>query len=155
MQQSLDFLKVCEVTLSYSHKVAFKDRPKISDSKSAYDVLIQLYPSGQIELKEFFYVIFLNKANQVTGFHKMSEGGIAGTVVDMRLIFAAAVKQLACAMILSHNHPSGNLQPSAADLALTKRAKQCGEILDIAVLDHIIVTPSNGYYSFADEGMMF
>jgi DNA repair protein RadC len=154
MQQSIDFLKVCEVTLSYSHKVPAKDRPKISDSKSAYNVLIQLYPPEQIELKEFFYVIFLNKANQVTGYHKLSEGGIASTVVDMRLLFSAALKQLACAMILSHNHPSGNLQPSAADKELTDRAKQCGNILDIAVLDHIIITSDNGYYSFADEGRM-
>ena len=154
MQQSIDLLKVCEVTLCYSHKVPAKDRPKISNSRNAYDILMQVYPAHQIALKEFFYVLFVNKANQVIGYHKLSEGGISATLVDIRLLFSAALKQLACGIILSHNHPTGTLEPSAADIELTRRIKEAGKILDIAILDHIILTPDNGYFSFADESRM-
>ena len=102
---------------------------------------------------EQFKVLLLNRANKVLGIFEVSSGGSTGTVADPKLIFAAAIKANACGIILAHNHPSGNLQPSQADIDLTKRMKEGGRLLEIQVLDHIIVT-TEGYYSFADEGIL-
>jgi DNA repair protein RadC len=85
------------------------------------------------------------------GLFHASKGGVAGTVVDLKVVFAAALKARASSMIFAHNHPSGNLLPSQADLDLTKRFKEAGKILDIQVLDHLILSPDDRYYSFADE----
>ena len=106
-----------------------------------------------MEFKEEFYVILLNRANKVLGWYKVSEGGMSGTVVDPKLIFSIALKGLACSIVLAHNHPSGNLQPSSQDITLTKRLKAAGELLEIPVLDHLILS-NEGFYSFSDEGMM-
>jgi DNA repair protein RadC len=84
----------------------------------------------------------------------VSQGGLAGTVVDPKVVFAAALKARASSLILAHNHPSGNLKPSQADTDLTNKIKQGGELLDIAILDHLILSPEGGYFSFADEGLM-
>ncbi|MDZ7650383.1 MAG: JAB domain-containing protein [Cytophagales bacterium] len=94
-----------------------------------------------------------NRANKVLGIFELSTGGVSGTVADPKLIFAAALKGAASGMILAHNHPSGNLQPSQADLDLTKKIREAGKLLEIQLLDHVIVT-SEGYYSFADEGLI-
>ena len=104
----------------------------------------------QPDLKEYFFVIFLNQENEVLGYNKLSEGGINGTVADIRLTFGMALKSLASGIILIHNHPSGNTKPSPADQRLTKRFKEAGELLEINVLDHLILTTDN-YYSFTDE----
>ncbi|MFT3902963.1 MAG: DNA repair protein RadC [Niabella sp.] len=102
---------------------------------------------------EVFAVLFLNTANKVLGFEIVSEGGIMGTVADPRIILRKALEKNAVNIILSHNHPSGNLKPSAADEQLTERIKQAAAFLEIKVLDHIIVSDS-GYYSFANEGIL-
>ena len=102
---------------------------------------------------EEFWVILLNRANAVMRKVAISQGGVAGTVADPKMIFKEALEQLASSIILVHNHPSGNRQPSAADLALTKKLRQAGEFLDLPVLDHLIYT-DRGYYSFADEGIL-
>ena len=101
---------------------------------------------------DVFVVLFLTKANQVKGLFRASKGGTCGTVVDAKIVFAAAVKAMAAAIIVAHNHPSGNLQPSQADVELTRKLKQAGEALELPVLDHLILAPYIGYYSFADEG---
>lgn len=106
-----------------------------------------------MEFKEEFYIILLNRANQVLGWYKVSEGGMSGTVVDPKLIFSIALKGLSSSLILAHNHPSSNLKPSNEDINLTKRLKEAGALLEIPVLDHLILT-TDGYYSFGDEGMM-
>ncbi len=98
-------------------------------------------------------VLLLNRANKVLGVYEVSTGGISGTVADPRLIFVAALKANACSLIISHNHPSGNLKPSRHDEELTAKIKQAGEFLDIKLLDHLIVTPE-AYYSFGDEGIL-
>jgi DNA repair protein RadC len=98
-------------------------------------------------------VILLNRANKVLGICEVSTGGVAGTVADPKVIFAAALKALASSIILSHNHPSGNLAPSQADIELTHKLKAAGRFLELPILDHIIMT-SEGYYSFADEGVL-
>jgi DNA repair protein RadC len=147
------FSRVAEIKLSYRSRVKASDRPKITCSTDCYNILLQSWDKGRIELVEQFKVMFLNRANQVLGILELSTGGIAGTVADPKLIFAAALKACASAIILCHNHPSGNLKPSAADLQLTKKVKEGGNLLDIAVLDHIILT-NESYYSLADEGLL-
>ncbi len=102
---------------------------------------------------EAFWVILLNRANRVIKKSQISQGGVAGTVADPKIIFKLALDELASGIILAHNHPSGNLTASQADLDLTKKIKEAGRLLDIQVLDHLIVAGQK-YFSFADEGMM-
>lgn len=102
---------------------------------------------------EVFAVVFLNKTNKVKHFEILSKGGLTHTIVDPRIVFQKALEVQATSMVLCHNHPSGNLKPSRADEELTAQLKNAGKLLDIKVLDHLIVG-DEGYYSFADEGMM-
>lgn len=102
---------------------------------------------------EVFAVIFLNRANRIKHFEIISSGGMTGTVADPRIILKKALEEEAVSIILSHNHPSGNLKPSKADQELTEKIKHAAKYFDINVLDHIIVS-NEGYYSFADEGVM-
>jgi DNA repair protein RadC len=103
--------------------------------------------------QEVFAVLFLNQANKINHFEIISKGGITGTVADPRIILKKALEENATSIILSHNHPSGNLQPSRADEALTQKIKEAARYFDIKVMDHIIVS-EEGYYSFADEGIL-
>jgi DNA repair protein RadC len=144
---------VAEVELIYKSKVKASERPQICSSKDAYNVLIQLWDDNKIEFVEQFKVLFLNKANKVLGAYEVSTGGISGTVADPRVIFVAALKANCCAIIVSHNHPSGNLKPSRQDEELTQKIKQAGQLLDIKLLDHVIIT-NEAYFSFADEGLV-
>jgi DNA repair protein RadC len=102
---------------------------------------------------EEFWLLLLNRANLVLRKELISKGGVAGTVVDTRIIFKAAVEQYASSIIICHNHPSGNIKPSEADIRITKNIKEAGKIMEVPLFDHIIVT-DNGYYSFADEGIL-
>jgi DNA repair protein RadC len=104
-------------------------------------------------LVEEFKILLLNRAGRVIGCYEVSFGGFAGTVADPKVIFAVALKSCASSIVLAHNHPSGNLKPSQSDINLTQKLIQAGKYLEINVLDHIILT-REGYYSFADEGMM-
>jgi len=120
----------------------------ITSSQIVYDIMYQYL----VDLNhEQFWVIMLNRANMVLKKVMVSQGGVSGTVADPKLIFKSALENLASAIILVHNHPSGNLKPSEADIALTRKVKSAGSLLEIPVLDHLIFT-NNGYYSFADEG---
>ena len=100
---------------------------------------------------EVFAVVFLNRANKIKHFEIVSSGGISGTIADPRIILKRAIEQEAASLVLSHNHPSGNLKPSRADMLLTSKIKEAASYFDISVLDHIIIS-DEGYYSFADEG---
>jgi DNA repair protein RadC len=144
--------QVSEVKISYLSKLQASDRPRINSSRDAENIFRANW-SDDMELLEEFLVLFLNRANQVTGLYRASRGGTSGTVVDVKIIFASALKALACGIIVAHNHPSGNLQPSQADIDLTRKIRKAGEVLDIPVLDHLILT-RNGFYSIADEGML-
>lgn len=144
---------VAEVELIYKSKVRSSDRPLITSSKNCYQLLLQTWDENKIDFVEQFKVLLLNRCNRVLGVLELSQGGITGTVADVRLIMTAALKANAVAVILSHNHPSGNLKPSQPDEQLTQKIKQAAMFLDIQVLDHVIVT-SEGYYSFADEGLL-
>ena len=105
------------------------------------------------QMVEQFWIILLNRANQVIRPELISEGGVSGTVADPKVIFKRALDKLASSIILIHNHPSGNLTPSQADIQLTHKLKEAGRCLDLPVLDHLIFT-DHAYYSFADEGML-
>jgi DNA repair protein RadC len=153
MNTAFNLSYIAEVELVYSTKVKPSNRVKISSSKDAYEILNQTWNVNTIELREEMKVILLNNWHKVLGIYNVSHGGITGTVADPKLIFAAALKANATGIILAHNHPSGNSQPSQADIGLTRKCKEIGELLDIKILDHMIMT-TEGYYSFADEGMM-
>jgi DNA repair protein RadC len=122
---------------------------KITSSKAVFEIMQPII--GELPHEEF-WVLYLNNSNKVIYKAQLSKGGITGTVVDVRLIYKTALEQNATSIILSHNHPSGKLQASDADLQITKKLKAAGEQLDIKVLDHIIIT-ENGYLSFQDEGI--
>lgn len=123
---------------------------KITGSNVAFDCL---KPFAQFLNHEEFFVMFLNRANKVIKIEQTSKGGIAGTVVDVRIIFKRAIELNASSMILAHNHPSGNLEPSQNDIEITKKMVQAGTLMDVPVLDHLILTDSE-YKSFADEGLI-
>ena len=144
---------VAEIQLSYKTDLLPFQMPRIERSKSAYDILFNSWDHNKLEFIEQFKVLLLNRANKVLGMFEVSSGCLTGTVADPKLIFAAAIKANACGLILSHNHPSGNLKPSQADIDLTKRMTQGGKFLEIQILDHIIVT-KEGYFSFSDEGLI-
>lgn len=152
MKKNLLIWQVSEVQLSYRNKVQAADRPQIRGSRDAF-ALLHANWSDDLELLESFHVLFLDRANRVKGMYQVSKGGTAGTVVDAKIVFAAALKVLASSLILAHNHPSGSLQPSQADIDLTRKLKEAGKTLDIQVLDHLILT-TESYYSFADEGLI-
>jgi DNA repair protein RadC len=125
-------------------------RIQITSSRKAYEALKPvMVDQGQ----EVFWVLILDRANQVMGKQQVSMGGISGTIADPRVIFKIALDYKASSLILAHNHPSGNLKPSEADIRLTKKLKDAGKMLDIPVLDHIIFT-DHSYTSFADEGLL-
>lgn len=148
-----EWTRVAEVELVYKTTVKPSQRPKINSVKDCYQLLKELWDENTIEMQEQFKVMLLNRGNKVIGVYEASSGGLTGTVADPRLILAAAIKSLAVSIILSHNHPSGNLKPSRADEELTQKIKVAASYHDIRVIDHIIIT-SEGYYSFADEGVL-
>jgi DNA repair protein RadC len=126
------------------------ERKKISGSKDAFLLLSELLSDLD---HEQFWIIYLNRGGYLLKRVRISEGGIAGTVVDPKIIFMHALELKASTIILAHNHPSGNLQPSQADIQITKKVQEGGKMLDIFVADHIIIANSS-FYSFADEGLL-
>lgn len=150
MNNMIDF-NICEVQVSYSPKRRPKDLPQVSSSSAAYDYALAFWKD--IDYCESFCIMLLNRSNKVLGIRKISDGGINGTVVDVRLIFSTALKGMATSIICLHNHPSGNLLPSDADMKITRKIRDGGNILDVKLLDHLIITP-DGYYSMADNGNM-
>jgi len=144
--------QVAEIQISYHP--AISNKPVIKSALDAYVVLNEFYPVDKIALQEMFVVAYLNRSNRVIGVFEVSSGGITGTVADIRLILGTALKVAATSLILSHNHPSGNLIPSKPDLDLTQKIKEASRFLDITVVDHLILTYENKFYSMADEGVI-
>jgi DNA repair protein RadC len=127
-----------------------EEKPKISGSKDIYDLL----KAELLDIPhEAFWIVLLNRANRVIKKHQISQGGVAGTVADPKIIFKIALEELASGVILAHNHPSGNLTASQSDIDLTRKLKESGKLLEIQILDHIIVAGKK-YMSFADEGLI-
>jgi len=123
--------EVAEVELIYKSKVKASNRPVIRTSKDCYQVLLKAWDENKIEFVEQFKVMFLNRANKVLGIYDVSTGGISGTVADPRVIFIAALKTNCSSIVISHNHPSGNLIPSRQDEELTHKLKHGGQLLEI------------------------
>lgn len=136
----------------YDLTVNKSDFPKAKIcAASDADEFIRKFYGDDIQIYESFYLLLLNRSNITTGYVKISKGGTAGTVVDIKIICKYAVEALAHGAIIAHNHPSGELRPSEADIAMTKRVKNALLIFDINLLDHIILT-AESYTSLADEG---
>jgi DNA repair protein RadC len=127
---------------------------KVRSSRDAFDYLVKQYDESTIGLYEEYMVLLLNRANGVLGSLKLSRGGQTGTVVDLRILFSAAIKGLASAIIIAHNHPSNHLKPSKEDEDLTSKIKEGGKLLDIQLLDHLILGTESNFVSFADEGWL-
>lgn len=140
--------KISEFSLKYTKTDIQKT--KVTTSESASNVIRKFY-FDDINIYESFFILLLNRANNTTGFAKISQGGTAGTVVDIKIIAKYAVESLSSAVIICHNHPSGDKRPSDADLNITRRIKDALLLLDIKLIDHIIIT-ENDFYSFADNG---
>ena len=141
---------IAEVQITYKSAVKSADRIKITCSQDANQALRTFWES--YEHVEFVYLLLLNRENQIIGKYFLAKGGMTGTVVDVRVIFQVALKANATSIILDHNHPSGNLQPSEADRQINKQLNEAGKILDIPLIDHIILTYES-YLSMADEGL--
>jgi DNA repair protein RadC len=124
----------------------------VSSSKDAEDIFRRIW-THRIGYIEEFYALFVNRSNKVLGWAKISMGGQNGTVADPKVIFQVALKANASHILMAHNHPSGNLEPSQADIALTQKMKEAGNFLDLPVLDHLILN-TESYYSFADDGKL-
>lgn len=145
-------IKVSEVKLIYKTKVKVADRLHVKCSKDAFDIFMETWDQESIEYREEFKMLLMNRSNAVLGIMEVSKGGISGTVTDIRLVYQAAIKANASGIIVAHNHPSGNLNPSESDTRITQKIKEAGNIMDIQLLDHLILTMDGSYYSFADSG---
>jgi len=139
--------KIREIEVTFNNEAYFFGQ--VTSSKDVFDFLKERILKG-IEIQEHFIAIYLNQANKIIGYYHHSTGTINATMVDVEIVAAVALKTLAKSVIISHNHPSGNLKPSEADRQLTRRIKEALKLFDISLLDHIIVT-NQGYYSFAES----
>lgn len=126
---------------------------KVTNPNDSFEFLKKVFDRRTLQLLESFVNVYLNRANLILGYYKHSLGGITGTVTDPRIIFATAVASASSGIILSHNHPSGNLTASQADIEITRKIKEGGKLLEVQLLDHLII-PKTGYFSFADEGLI-
>ena len=153
MVQKQTSFTVAEVQLVYKSKCDITLRPRITKSSECYEILLNNWNPDTIELCEEFKILLLNRANKVLAISTLSKGGTAATVVDPKLLFTTALKLKASSLILAHNHPSGELSPSQADISMTNKLIDGGKMLDLPILDHLIIS-SKGYYSMGDEGLM-
>ncbi len=146
--------EMSEIKLSY-RPLRKPNIPVIKSSQESYRQVIKYFPQDTVALQEHLVVLFLNRSNYLIGGCLLSSGGISGTIADVRLILAVALKSAASAIIVAHNHPSGNRLPSESDKQLTEKLKSSAALMDIQLLDHLIITPSEEeYYSFSDEGII-
>ena len=146
--------EVNEIRISYCEKLGVIDSEPVTGLAHVAKLLYENWDKNTIGLQEIFKILLLNNANKVKGTYQASTGGITGTLVDLRLLFAVVLKTASTAIILAHNHPSGTLRPSKADEELTKKIQKAGQLFDIKVLDHLIIVPTGTYYSFSDNGLL-
>lgn len=147
--------EVCRYRL-VAQPLTAREPEKIQKSDESYKFLMsEVYDKDNIDITESFYAVFLNTDFRVKGFIKVSEGGLDRTIVDPRVVFSAALKCLATAVLFTHNHPSGNPRPSETDKELTKQLEGGAKLLNITVADHIIVCSGDRYYSFRDNGLIY
>jgi DNA repair protein RadC len=154
MEKQKNMSNLGEIEVSYRYDNALADRPIIKSAEDAIDVLKNLYHLERIGLQEQFVIVFLNRANKVIGSSNLFVGGLTGTVVDIKLVLAIGLKLMASSIIISHNHPSGNIKPSEEDKKITNKLCDASKLLEIQLLDHLVVTPDMKYFSFANEGLL-
>ncbi len=152
MEHAYDLSQISEVELIYKNQTRYADRPKVQSSRAAFNIFRDTWDAGKINLQEQFKVMLLDTGMSCLGISLISSGGIAACHVDLKLVFATALKARASRIVLAHNHPSGNDTPSPSDLQLTEQFKKAGSYLQIQVVDHLIIT-NEGYTSIADEGL--
>lgn len=148
-----NFSKITEVELTYRSPTKASERVRVVSSKIAHRIFLETWDMNKIELQEQFRVMFIDGNNSCMGVATVATGGVTTCFVDLKLVFAMALKVNASGIILAHNHPSGSLRPSRADQTLTGQFIAAGKILDMAVIDHLIVT-REGYKSLSDDGLM-
>ena len=145
---------VSEVTITYKSKVKASERVKVSSAADSIKVFLSIeHFNKNIELYECFYAMYLNRNNKVLSVLMISEGGTSGTVIDIKKIATPAILQNASAVILSHNHPSGNNQPNSQDKQITDKITAGLQLIDVQLIDHIIITDES-FFSFANEGLI-
>lgn len=142
---------LCEVKPKYI--TTEHHRVKITCAKDAYKEMLMHFDTDTLEYQEEVVVLYLNRANNTIGMQKLSKGGIAGSVVDGKILYSMALQTGASGIILAHNHPSGNIKPSDSDLKLTANLKQFGKLIDISLIDHLIIS-NNKFFSLADKGLI-
>ena len=152
-EQIKSLYRASEIQIRYKNKVPYGERVRIRHPHEAYQTIMHSWDINKIELVEQFKILLLDRGNNCLGFSEISSGGVTGSVADPKVIFSTLLQAKASAVILFHNHPSCNLEPSKYDIELTEKIWQGGKILDISVLDHQIVAP-HGYYSFVENGIM-
>jgi DNA repair protein RadC len=145
---------ISEVRLVYRTKIKASDRLQVKCSKDAFDIFMESWDLDTIEHIEEFKLMLLTRSNRVLGIASISKGGINGTVTDVRIILQYAIKANASGIIICHNHPSGNLNPSESDLAITRKVKESSNVMDLQLLDHLIIIPEGRYYSMGDESLL-
>ncbi len=139
-------MKIEEVKLTYRNKLKANERPKITCAEDAYQAFLKSWDQDQIELIEEFKAMFLDRQLRIMSIASISKGGFTDTSVDLRVVFAIALKRRADRLILAHNHPSGNLKPSQADINLTDQFVEAGKLMRLEVVDHLIIT-NDGFSS--------
>lgn len=143
-----------EVEVSYKYLSTFENRLVVKTPAEALNTLCHLYHKESMGIQEQFLVIYLNKSNMVIGSCNLFRGSISACVVDIKLILAVGIKLMANSVILSHNHPSGNLKPSEQDISLTKKIQSALETVEMSLLDHLIVSPDFKYLAFSEAGLL-
>jgi len=141
--------KLPEIQLKY--KASIFSKAKVSTSQEANTIIKNFYNADTIEYIETVYALYLNRANNTIGWQMISTGGMSAAIIDLKVLFASALTCGASGIILSHNHPSGRIEPSNEDISITEKISKVGKLMDIKLLDHLIVT-SDSYYSLADNG---
>jgi len=143
-----------EVSVKYKNPVKKSELFTIKSSYDLFELFKLLFDEGTINWTEESILLCLNRANKVLGFYKISAGGVTGTILDTKVIFTIALKTAGTVnIVIAHNHPSGNLQPSQADIDVTKKIKGVAQLLDMKLIDHLIITDES-YYSFSDNGIL-
>ena len=143
-----------EITVQYSPSVKNKEPIFIRSSQDCYKHIRPFFCSDTIEVQEQFLVMYLNHRKKVIGVYRLSKGGITGTVADIRLVLSVALKTLATSIVIAHNHPSGNLNPSYTDIKVTNQLSQACKLMEIELLDHLVITQGEEFYSFKDHGII-
>ena len=154
MKKSDYLIQELEVVYHPSKKGGVITKTSIKSSKTAAELLFRYYNTNTLSFQEEFLVLYVNNANNIIGIQQLSKGGITATYVDVRIVLATALKCFATGIIISHNHPTGQLKPSTQDEVITLNIKKACNYFDIKLLDHIILAPSGEYFSFSDTGIL-